>query len=391
MAYEFKLPDIGEGLVEGEIVKWLVREGDQVRENQPLVNVLTDKAEVEIPSPKTGKIVKLMAKEGEKVPVHSTLVHIEVAGEAAAGPAAGAAPSAPAAPKAAPAAAPAKTGQALATPAIRKLAQDLKVDLARVAATGPGGRATEDDVRRAAGSGAPAAAPASGPEERVPYKGIRRRTGEKMAQSKRTIPHVSHFDEADVTALVGLRDELKAEAEKRGVKLTYLPFIVRALALTLKDFPYLNASLDEAREEIVLKRHCGVGIAVSAEHGLFVPVVKDAGGKDIWALAKDISELAAKARDNKLSVAELQGGTITVTNIGPIGGLYATPIINHPEVAILAVMKIAERAVAREGKIVVRSMLNLALSFDHRVVDGAEAASFMNTLIKRLENPRTLL
>ncbi|HVE13981.1 MAG TPA: 2-oxo acid dehydrogenase subunit E2 [Elusimicrobiota bacterium] len=395
--FEFQLPDVGEGLTEGEIVKWLVKEGDSVQENQPMVNVLTDKAEVEIPSPKTGTILKLLAKEGQKVPVHSVIVTIQTtdgsgskAHTASHGPA-----HAPATAKAS-APAPAKPGQVSATPAVRKLASDLGVDLARVAGTGPGGRITDEDVKKASGSkpaGAPAPAPAAshGPEERVAYKGIRRRTGEKMAQSKKIIPHVTHFDEADITALGALRDEMKGQAEAKGLKLTFMPFLIKALAKSLKEFPNLNSSLDDAREEIVLKKYVNVGIAVNTPQGLFVPVLKDADKKDLLQLAADVGGIAQRARDNKLAVPELQGGTITVTNIGPIGGLFATPIINHPEVAILGVMKAQERPVVREGKVVVRTMLNLALAFDHRVVDGAEAASFMNTLVKHLENPRTLV
>ncbi len=395
MNYEFKLPDIGEGLTEGEVVKWHVKEGDSVKENQPLCNVLTDKAEVEIPSPKNGKIVKLFAKEGEKVKVHAPLVSFDLAGGAALA-ADGHKPAAAPAPQAqrqAPAAS--STATVSATPAVRKLASDLKVDLASVQGTGPGGRVTEDDVRKAAASGGKtataAAAADGGAEERVPFVGIRRKTAEKMAQSVRTAAHVTHMDESDWTALVSLREQLKGEAATRGIKLTYLPFVMRALLKTLKEFPNFNAVLDEAGGAIVRKRYYNFGVATSAESGLIVPVIKGVEGKDLWALAADLNRLADKARSGKIEVSELQGGTFTITNIGPLGGLFATPIINYPEVAILGILKLQKRPVVRDGSVQIRDMANLVLSFDHRVNDGAQAASFMNTLIKHLENPRTLL
>jgi pyruvate dehydrogenase E2 component (dihydrolipoamide acetyltransferase) len=404
MTYEFKLPDIGEGLTEGEVVKWHVKEGDSVKENQPLCNVLTDKAEVEIPSPKTGKILKLMAKVGEKVKVHAPLVAFELSATSpvpTAGALAQAATQAPQPPPrpAQPAlhttSAPPVTSVS-ATPAVRKLASDLKVDLSRIQATGPGGRITEDDVRKVSGAPGlegPAQAPKTpaGPEERIPFVGVRRRTAEKMAASVRTTAHVTHVDEADFTALVKLREEMKLETEKKGIKLTYLPFILRALVKTLKEFPNFNSSLDETGGYIVRKLYYNIGIATSAEQGLLVPVIKSVEAKDLWGLAADINRLTDKVRANKAEVSELQGGTFTITNIGPIGGLLATPIINHPEVAILGIMKLQKRPTVKDGKVEVRDMVNLALSFDHRIIDGAEAAHFMNTLVKQLENPRTLL
>ncbi len=400
--YEFKLPDIGEGLTEGELVAWHVKVGDSVKENQPLCNILTDKAEVEIPSPKAGKIAGLAAKPGEKVKVHATLVTFDLAGDLP----------------------PKKQDRSLeqerrddinrqqsevlrsmggtsnapavqATPAVRKLASSLKIEISNVRGTGPGGRITEDDVRKAAGStngsAAPHAAPSAGPEERIPFVGIRRRTAEKMAEGHRNVAAVTHMDEADVTALVSLRAEMKPEAEKRGVKLTYLPFIIRALVKVLKEFPNLNASLDEAAGVLVHKRFYNIGIATQAEHGLMVPVLKDADKKDVWGLAAEIQRLADKTRAGKIELSELQGGTFTVTNIGAIGGLFATPIVNLPETGVLGVMKIEKRPAVVSGQVQVRDKVNLVLTFDHRVLDGAEAASFTASLIKHLENPRTLL
>ena len=238
---------------------------------------------------------------------------------------------------------------------------------------------------------APVPGAEANPEERVRFIGIRRRTAEKMVQSARTIPHVSHFDEADLTELEALRAELKGEAESKGVKLSPLAFVCKALCGALAEFPGLNAVLDEEKQEIVHKKYYNLGIAVSAPTGLYVPVVKRAEQKSVWDIAAEIGALAAKARDNKLALADLQGGTFTVTNIGPIGGLFATPIILHPQTAILGLMKMQPRPVVRDGQIVVRTMMNLALSFDHRVLDGAEAARFTTALIKRLESPRSLL
>lgn len=229
------------------------------------------------------------------------------------------------------------------------------------------------------------------PEERVRFVGIRRKTAEKMLQSARAIPHVTHFEEADLTELEALRAELKDEAEKHGVKLSPLAFVCKALCGALAEFPALNAVLDEEKQEIVHKKYYNLGIAVSAPQGLYVPVVKRAETKDLWTVAGEIGVLAAKVRDNKVQLSDLSGGTFTVTNIGPIGGLFATPIILHPQTAILGLMKMQPRPVVRDGQIVIRTMMNLALSFDHRVLDGAEAARFTTSLVKRLEAPRALL
>jgi pyruvate dehydrogenase E2 component (dihydrolipoamide acetyltransferase) len=451
-SFVFNLPDLGEGLVEGELVKWHVKVGDSVAEHQPVAAVLTDKAEVEVPSPKAGKVLVLHGKPGQKVKVHSPLMTLSAAGGVAA-PARAAAPVAePAAPIAAAPSAPARPAQrqtdVSAAPMVRQLARSLGIDITSVAGTGPDGRVLESDVKNFKGgsSGArvnatsavralaasfgvdlstlkgtgpggrvvegdvrgaapktdrpkaaqaplsftPAAAASEG-EEKIPFVGIRRKIAEKMQFSKRTVAHVTHMDECDMTALLALRDELKPEAAKRGVKLTFLAFIIKALTKTLAEFPAFNSSLDEAAGEIVIKRYYNIGIAVAAPQGLVVPNIKGADGKDLFGLAAEVSALAEKVRANKIEVSALQGGTFTITNIGPIGGLFATPIVNHPEVAILGLMKLAKRPVARDGGIAIRDMMNLVLSFDHRVVDGADAAQFMNTLIRHLENPRTLV
>lgn len=403
MKYDFLLPDIGEGLVEGEVVKWHVKEGDSVTENQPLCNVLTDKAEVEIPSPKTGRIARLMARAGEKVKVHGVLVTFELSGDsvptvplhsqpAAADKAANGAKFSTdenSTSKGAPAA-----GASQALPAVRKLAAELHVDLAGVKGSGPGGRITEDDVRRANASASSERAPRpdwATPEEKIPFVGIRRRTAEKMAQSLRAAAQVTHMDEADFTALLALREQMKPLALKRGIKLTFLPFIISALTKALKEFPNLNSTLDEAGGVLIRKRYYNIGIATNAESGLIVFNIKDADQKGVWELAEEVSRLADKARAGKSDIKEISGGTFTITNIGPIGGLFATPIINPPEVAILGVMKIQKRPSVVDGGVYVRDKGNLVLSFDHRVVDGAEAAHFLNLVIKHLENPKTLL
>jgi pyruvate dehydrogenase E2 component (dihydrolipoamide acetyltransferase) len=455
--FDFMLPDIGEGLTEGEVTRWHVKEGDVVKENQPLCNVLTDKAEVEVPSPKSGKIVKLYAKAGEKVKVHAPLVGFELAGGASSKtPVAKSAPQASTPTTTSRASAPsqnvsatpmvrqlAKTmgvdislvagtgpqgrvleadvknfkggtatslpsGPVNATPAVQQLAAQLGVNLAGTQGTGPGGRIAEWDVRARAAArppGAPASPPSASRSEqhqlqplpvlpgetRTPFVGIRRKIAEKMHQSLSTAATVTHMDECDMTALVKLREEMKKEAEKKKVKLTYLPFIIRALAKTLKEYPNFNSSLDDAKGELVVKSYQNIGIAVSAGQGLIVPNIKKADEKDVWGLAAEVQTLAEKVRSGKIDVPSLQGGTFTITNIGPIGGLFATPIINHPEVAILGLLKLQKRPVVRNDKLEIRDMMNLVLSFDHRVVDGADAANFMNTLLKYLENPRTIL
>ncbi len=407
---EFKLPDVGEGVAEGEVVKWFVKEGDAVKEDEPLVEVMTDKVNVQIPSPRTGRVSRLMAKEGDIVKVGQTLMIIELEGEKA--------DTATTPQKATQmlqvSVKPPEEGRAkgegaalptvLATPATRRLARELNVDLAGVRGTGPMGRITEEDVRAATqsvalkgpGPGVESAtvAPrsaAGGREESVPLRGIRKTIAERMAKSKRTAAHVTHVDEADVTELVLVREALKGSAEKRGVKLTYIPFIVKALIPALKEFPYMNSSLDDQNGTIILKHYYNFGIAVDTEQGLVVSVVKDADKKDLFELAGDIERLAGKARAGELSLDEVHGSTFTISNVGAIGGLFATPIINLPEVAILGVHKITRRPVFRNGMIEARDIMYLSLSFDHRVVDGAYAARFTTRLIETIQDPKKLL
>jgi 2-oxoglutarate dehydrogenase complex dihydrolipoamide succinyltransferase (E2) component len=412
MVYEFRLPDVGEGVAEGEVVKWLVKEGAEVKENQPLVEIMTDKVNVEIPSPKKGTILKLMAKEGEAVKVGQVLLVLGEKGEQTSAPAATLTPTptavkpaaaTPAKPTVVPpspvlaAVVPKKPQEILATPATRKLARDLGVDLATVQGTGPGGRIVDDDVRRFKDVGGRAAAVAvtvAGPrgvEERVPLRGVRRKVAEHMVKSRDTAAQVTHVDEVDMTELVQLREKVKASAEKRGVKLTYLPFIIKALIPALKQYPYLNASLDDEKEEIVLKKYYNIGMATDTEQGLVVPVIKGAGQMSITQLAAEIVKLSERARAGQLTLDEIQGSTFTITNVGGIGGVFATPIINYPEVAILGVHKITKRPVVKDNQVVIRDMTYLSVSFDHRVLDGAMAAQFMNVIKHYLEDPKLLL
>ena len=405
MAREFRFPDVGEGITEGEVVRWLVREGDTVQVDQTLAEIETDKAVVEMPSPYAGTVLKLHVKEKDLIKVGQVLVTIGEKGEsvAAAGPAPDPGPE-PRPVAAAPVAAPGPPGEVLATPKVRALARDLGVNLGSVSGTGPNARITEDDVRSLVSAttgltGAPAAKPAVkikakydlyGTLERVALRGVRRATAKKMRESLDHAAHVTHCDEADAGPLEALRQALKPEVEAAGAKLTYLPFIVKALVEALKLHPYLNAALDEAENEIVLKKYYNVGIAVDVPDGLIVPVVKFADQKSVADLAAEIQTLAKRARERTLDLADLKGGTFSITNVGVIGGDLATPIINYPEVAILATMKIADRARVADGAVVIRKTLPLCLTFDHRVVDGAEAARFTKDLIRFLEAPQSL-
>jgi pyruvate dehydrogenase E2 component (dihydrolipoamide acetyltransferase) len=388
--YEFKLPDIGEGVAEGEILKWLVKEGETVKEDQSLVEVMTDKVNVQIPSPRNGTIARTLAKEGEVVKVGQGILVIEVD--------AGSAPL-PIPVESKEQVAPhepvqtmqtqSSADRVLATPATRRLARELAVDIAQVKGTGPNGRVTDEDIK---GMGQPSSeAPHRAGEQRVPLRGVRKTIAERMVKSIHTIAQVTHVDEADVTELVLLKEAFKGSAEKRGVKLTFLPLIIKAVIPALKEFPYVNSSLDEKVGEIVLKNYYNLGVATETEQGLLVPVIRDADRKDIFELSAEIERLAAKARSGELGLEEVHGSTFTITNLGSVGGLFATPIVNYPEVAILGVHKITKRAVVRDGKIEARDMMYLSLSFDHRVIDGAYAARFLNGIIDTIQDPKKLL
>jgi 2-oxoglutarate dehydrogenase complex dihydrolipoamide succinyltransferase (E2) component len=406
MTYEFKLPDLGEGISEGEVLKWMANVGDQIKEDQPLVEVMTDKVNVQIPAPRSGKVLQILAKEGEVAKVGQTLMVIDDGSKSGAAAAPAPTPTSPfparatTAPSAPPSSSPLGV---LATPATRRLARELGVDIGGIRGSGPQGRVTDEDVRRSASvprTGAqtvtvqmtqPQQAKAGAKEELVPLRGIRKTIAERMLKSLQTTAQVTHVDEADVTELVQLREAFKGSAEKRGVRLTYLPFIIKAAVPALKEFPYMNSSLDEQSGNIVLKKYYNIGIATDTDQGLVVPVIKDADRKDIFDLAGDIEKLSDKARKGQLSLDEVHGSTFTITNVGAIGGLFATPIVNIPEVAILGLHKIAKRPVVREGKIEVRDTTYFSLSFDHRVVDGAYAARFMARVIEIVQDTKKLL
>ena len=511
MVREFKLPDVGEGLTEAEIVAWLVDVGDTVSEDQPVAEVETDKAVVEVPSPVNGTVKEILAEAGEMVPVGTVIITFTVEGEEAAedGSPADTDEAEPAdagsAAESEDEEGPASTGgRTFAAPTTRRLARELGVDLGAIDGSGPGGRISEDDVRAAAesdggteadaspeggpksatrrigddesvgtdadrdeSSGTPRpadradrertlAAPAtrklasdegidldavptdrtrdgeafvtpaeieayaeaqqraqaadaeavsaaggeaasettvraSGEDERIPYRGVRRTIGERMERSKYTAPHVTHHDEADVTELVETRSRLKERAEERGSSLSYMPFVLKAVVAGLREFPILNAQLDEENEEIVVRGEYNVGIATATDAGLMVPVVKHADQKGLLELADEMNDLVSKARDRSISREEMRGGTFSITNFGAIGGEYATPIINYPETAILGLGAIKDKPRVVEGEVVPRKVMTISLSIDHRVIDGAEAARFTNAVIEYLESPELLL
>jgi pyruvate dehydrogenase E2 component (dihydrolipoamide acetyltransferase) len=423
MAFEFKLPDIGEGVVEGELTKWMVAEGQEVSEDTPLFEVLTDKVSAVIPSPRKGTVSKLHFKEGDMVPVGSVVVTIEEAGAAApaaapapaktAAPAAAAAPvsaAAPAAPAkaatpapiaAAPApAAPVNDGPVRAAPATRKLARELGVDLQSVAGSGEHGRVTRDDVEAwAKRASAPAAAPvapraataiAAGPDEvREKLKGLRRKISQKMRESKDHAAHFTYVEEVDFTEIVALQGALA----RHGLKTTFLPFVCKAVCLALKQpqFAYLNANLDEAAGEIVVKKRFHLGIAASTDAGLMVPVVRDADRLSIRQLIDEIKRVGDGARNGGLSPEEMSGSTFSITSLGKIGGMFATPIINYPETAILGLHKVEKRPVVVNDQIVIRERMYMTCSFDHRLIDGHVGAAFVQQVRAYLEDPALLM
>ncbi len=393
MAYAFKLPDIGEGVAEAEIVKWLVAVGDRVSEDQPLAEVLTDKATVEIPSPKTGRIARLGAAEGEILKVGGVLAEIEVMDAAAGTADAGSVPetthTGPTTPSASPSAtvlAPPAGARVEAVPAARALAKEKGLDLARIAGSGPNGRITLEDVQRAAAA-PPASVPATAGETRVPLRGLRRKIAEHMEHAARTIPHFTFVAECDMSAVVEARRADQAAAQAAGVKLTYLAYVIRAVVQALAKFPYLNARFDDAAQEIVLGDAVHLGIATATEEGLTVPVMRDAQTLGLLETAREVERLAAGARAKRLALEELSGGTFTITTTGALGGLLATPIIHAPQVAILGVHEVKPKPVVKDGQVVAREMTNLSLSLDHRVVDGQMGAEFLYAVIENLQHP----
>jgi pyruvate dehydrogenase E2 component (dihydrolipoamide acetyltransferase) len=398
---DFKLPDLGEGVTEAEVDRWLVKEGDVIAEDDPLVEVITDKATAEIPSPFEGVVARIHVKAGDVVPVGTVLVSIEADGEAPAGngepatvtPIASTATDAIAAATESVGGNADGDGNVKAMPPVRKLARELGIDLTAVAGSGPGGRITRADVEGAAQGGAaspmaPVERLTSG-ERREPLRGVRRVIAERMAEAHRIVPPVTHVEECDVTELDATR-KLANERSPEEPRLTYMPFIVKAVTTSLREFPALNASLDEDAGEIVFHDNYDMGIAVDTPAGLMVPVVKDADKLRLRDLAREIDRLASAAREGKLIAHELRGSTFTVTSPGPFGGLMATPIVFHPQSAILGVHRATDRPVVRDGQIVIRKMMNLSITFDHRVLDGMTAAKFVLNVVRLLEHPAVL-
>ena len=439
MALEFRLPDIGEGVVEGEIVRWLVQEGDTLREDQPMVEVMTDKATVEIPTPRAGKVAKLMVPAGKLCAVGQVMIVIDTDGSM--GKPAPAGHPLPAtspketvaekqgAPAAMPAAGPVQTVSAaeaagrkvLATPATRQLARNLSIDIRTLIGSGPGGRVTRDDVRRASTEkSAPKAAPAqaaptqaappqaapvpatppvarpavppvsvpvNAEDERLPFRGLRKKIAENMVRSKLQTADFTYVEECDVTELVALRKRAQKRAHERGIKLSFLPFLIKAVVSGLKKYPILNSTLDESRDEIVLRKSYHIGVAAATDSGLMVPVLRNADRLSLFQIAAALEPLAERTRTGKASREELSGSTFTISSLGKLGGLLATPIINFPEVAVLGVHKIKETPVVRNGQIVIREMMNLSISLDHRIVDGYEGALFLQHVVGMLEDP----
>jgi pyruvate dehydrogenase E2 component (dihydrolipoamide acetyltransferase) len=424
MRYEFKLPDIGEGVAEGEIVAWHVREGDQVGEDQIMVEVMTDKATVTIGAPKPGKIEELRAQVGVTVKVGDVLVVIQTGnGSRAHGGAPSKMPAASAAgdiqdwlpgasyfpeKRAKVEAAdggddktPHFSKKPLATPATRKLARDLGLDLRTVPPTGERGRVTKQDVHAASGAGAGLAEVTSLPvrarkttrntepaaDKRVPFVGMRRRIAERMQQAKNTAAHFTFVEECDASRMISLREKLKPQAAARGVELTYMPFIIKAVCCALKQHPILNSSLDVEKNELVMHGQCHIGIAAATDQGLVVPVVHGADSLDLFELQAEVQRLGEAARAGKLTVPELSGSTFTITSLGKQAGLLAVPILNLPNVGILGVHRIKERPVVRDGQIAIGQIMLLSLSLDHRIVDGHVGAAFAYDVIAHLEEP----
>ena len=413
--FVFKLPDIGEGVVEGEVVQWHVSVGDSVSEDDPIVDVMTDKATVTIPSPTSGVIASLSGGVGDMIAVGTTLLEIstgevmESEGGVAVGgdegadtdpePAAAPAPAPAPTPEPAPAPTPkapsqSSTGRVLASPAVRKRARENDVDLSTVRGSGPAGRIRHADLDAyiAAGgsiAGAPPMAYSVKRTEVTPVKvvGLRRKISEQMSLSKSRIPHFSYFEEVDITELESLRQVLNSTKDETQPKLTYLPFIMLALAKIMPEHPECNAHFDDEGGVVNRQGAVNLGIATQTDRGLYVPVVKHVEAMDIWNAASEMQRVSGSARDGSASLDELTGSTFTITSLGREGGLGATPIINHPEVSILGVHKAREMPVVRDGKIVIRRIMNLSSAFDHRVVDGADGASLIQHLKRMLENP----
>ncbi|HEX9079173.1 MAG TPA: dihydrolipoamide acetyltransferase family protein [Desulfuromonadaceae bacterium] len=383
MPFEFRLPDLGEGITEAEIRHWLVHEGDTVSEHQTVAEIETDKAVVELPAPRAGRIARIALGEGAMARVGELLLVIAEAGEEMAErprsvSVVGSLPEAE------------EERPVLATPAVRRRARELGVSLEKVAGSGPRGSVTLEDLEK----GAPAPPPAEdrhGEVERVPLRGVRRTIARNLVKAHLATAFVTCMAEADVTDMWEMRKRELAVLKERGIHLTYFPFFIKAVQHAVDEYPLLNAAVDEERDEIVVKKYCNIGIAVDTADGLMVPVVKDVAKKSILELAVEIQKLGERARERKITLAEMQGSTFTITDFGHFGGSYATPIINYPDVAILGCGRIVEKPWVKDGQIVIRRILPLSLTFDHRVTDGVYAAGFLTRVAGYLEDPTLIL
>ncbi|MBI2448813.1 2-oxo acid dehydrogenase subunit E2 [Candidatus Pacearchaeota archaeon] len=394
--FEFKFPDVGEGIEEGEIVEWNVKEGDTVKSDQVIGKVETDKAVVDIPSPKSGKILKILVKTGQKVKVGQVMIVIGEKGEKYS-PLHRASQVTKKEPKKAYGVVGelevAPEGEVLAMPRTRKIAEELGIDLSKFE-----GVVKEEEL------GSPLHRASQETEskkplvkkkydmygyiDRIPFKSIRKAVAQKMSESWQNVPHVTHMDNIIMDELIKLRDEKKKLAEKKKIKMTYLPFIVKAVLEGFKKFPILNSSLEE--NEIIVKKYFNIGIAVATDEGLMVPVIKGADKKDILQIAQEIEELAEKARKRSIDLADLKGGTFTITNIGSVGGKFFTPIVNYPESSILGLGRMEDKVFYENNKVIVKKILPVSFSFDHRIADGGTVSAFMNLVKELLENPKKL-
>jgi pyruvate dehydrogenase E2 component (dihydrolipoamide acetyltransferase) len=444
---EVKLPDIGEGVTEGELVKWLVKSGDRVAADQPVAEVLTDKATVEIPTPIAGVVKVLLRKEGDIIPIETAMLSLETGEIGDVKKVASPPPKTPQVSSQSLSVSPMDQGlnvatgsvkspgdlalsvlsaspdiyppvadfRTLATPGTRRLARESGVDINNISGSGQLGRVTREDVVKAknmtSGVGATVAGrptvvghvkesniqrpsyqgPLGAPEERIPLRGIRKKIAENLQLAKQIVPHFTLMEEVDVTELVKFREQAKSVGDKVGVKVTYLPFVMKALIATIRKYPMFNASIDDATSEVVYKNYFNIGFAADTPNGLLVPVIKNANQKTILDLSREISELAGQARDGKLPLESMKGATITITNIGSVGGVYATPIINHPEVAILGMYKISDRPLWKNNQWVPAKFMNYTITCDHRLIDGAVAANFMRDFAARIESPSQLM
>ncbi len=414
MSFDFVLPDLGEGIAEAEIRKWLVKVGDIIEEHQSVVEVETDKAVVEVPSPKKGAVLKISREEGDMVKVGEVLIVLGEAGEKIEEkpvpkkeePAPEerprsvsvvgvlpeeeeeVKPKAPGRPKPISAAAPAKEGEILAAPAVRAYAKEQGVALEGIRGTGPGGSIRQEDVLRA--KQAQKAGVPEGAVERVAIRGVRKTIARNLVFAQKTTAFVTETAEADITELWGVREREKKRLQDSGVHLTLMPFFMKAVQHTLMEFPAFNASVDEEREEIIIKKYYNIGVAVDTPEGLIVPVIRNVEKRTVRELAVELQELSQLARDRKIKLEDLRGSSFTITNYGTYGATFATPIINYPDVAILGTGKTSDKPWVRDGAIVVRKILPLSLTFDHRVNDGAGAAKFLTRLVEYLEDPASV-